>query len=35
MPNYTEKHLIEQPAIQLMAYELGWNSVNAYDAPLR
>tara|TARA_R100000027_G_scaffold67679_2_gene67693 strand:+ start:4432 stop:4794 length:363 start_codon:yes stop_codon:yes gene_type:complete len=28
---YTEDHLIEQPAIQLMEHELGWNSVNAYD----
>lgn len=28
---YTEDHLIEQPAIQLMEHELGWDSVNAYD----
>ena len=31
MSGYTEDHLIEQPAIQLMEHELGWNSVNAYD----
>ncbi|MEP4076492.1 type I restriction endonuclease subunit R [Haloferula sp.] len=31
MPGYTEDQLIEQPAIQLMEHELGWNSVNAYD----
>lgn len=31
MPGYTEDHLIEQPAIQLMEHELGWDSVNAYD----
>lgn len=29
--SYTEDHLIEQPAIQLMKHELGWDSVNAYD----
>ncbi|MBK1830775.1 type I restriction endonuclease subunit R [Verrucomicrobiaceae bacterium R5-34] len=29
--SYTEDHLIEQPAIQLMEHELGWDSVNAYD----
>ena len=29
--DYTEDHLIEQPAIQLMEHELGWESVNAYD----
>lgn len=28
---YTEDHLIEQPAIQLMEHELGWDSLNAYD----
>jgi len=28
---YTEDHLIEQPAIQLMEHELGWDSVNAFD----
>ena len=31
MSDYTEDHLIEQPAIQLMEHELGWDSVNAYD----
>jgi len=31
MTAYTEDHLIEQPAIQLMGHELDWNSVNAYD----
>ncbi|BCX49780.1 hypothetical protein HAHE_36880 [Haloferula helveola] len=33
MISYTEDHLIEQPAIQLMEHELGWDSVNAYDDP--
>lgn len=33
MSAYTEDHLIEQPAIQLMEHELGWNSVNAYEPP--
>ena len=28
MNGYTEDHLIEQPAIQLMEHELGWDSVN-------
>ncbi|GHC54353.1 type I restriction endonuclease subunit R [Roseibacillus persicicus] len=27
---YTEDHLVEQPAIQLMADELGWEAVNAF-----
>lgn len=31
MSAYTEDHLIEQPAIQLMEHELGWDSLNAYD----
>lgn len=31
MSGYTEDHLTEQPAIQLMEHELGWDSVNAYD----
>jgi type I restriction enzyme R subunit len=31
MSAYTEDHLIEQPAIQLMEHELGWDSMNAYD----
>ena len=26
--NYTEDHLVEQPAIQLMQHELGWDVVN-------
>ncbi len=28
---YTEDHLVEQPAIQLMTGELGWEAVVAYD----
>ena len=28
---YTEDHLVEQPAIQLMQDELGWDVVNCYD----
>ena len=28
---YSENHLIEQPAIQLMQHELGWDVVNCYD----
>ena len=31
MPTYTEDHLVEQPAIQLLQYELGWEVVNCYD----
>ena len=31
MSGYTEDDLIEQPAIQLMEHELGWDSMNAYD----
>lgn len=31
MTNFTEDYLIEQPAVQLMEHELGWDSVNAYD----
>lgn len=31
MSSYTEDHLIEQPAIQLMSDELGWEFVNAHD----
>ncbi len=31
MSSYTEDHLIEQPAIQLMQHELGWEVVNYYD----
>ncbi len=29
--SYTEDHLVEQPAIQLMQHELGWDVVNCYD----
>ena len=28
MSGYTEDHLVEQPAIQLMRHELGWAVVN-------
>ncbi len=31
MSTYTEDHLIEQPAIQLMQHELGWDVVSCYD----
>ena len=31
MTSYTEDHLIEQPAIQLMRHELDWEVVNCYD----
>ena len=31
MSSYTEDHLVEQPAVQLMQHELGWDVVNAYD----
>ena len=31
MSGYTEDHLVEQPAIQLMQHELGWDFVNCYD----
>jgi type I restriction enzyme R subunit len=30
MSTYTEDHLVEQPAIQLMRHELGWDVVNCY-----
>jgi type I restriction enzyme R subunit len=30
MSTYTEDHLVEQPAIQLMQQELGWDVVNCY-----
>jgi hypothetical protein len=30
MSTYTEDHLVEQPAIQLMQHELGWEVVNCY-----
>ncbi len=29
--NYTEDHLVEQPAIRLMQDELGWDFVNCHD----
>ena len=28
--SYTEDHLVEQPAIQLMRHELGWDMVSCY-----
>ncbi len=28
---FSEDHLVEQPAIQLMHHELGWEVVNCYD----
>ena len=31
MNDYTEDHLFEKPAIQLMQHELGWDVVNCYD----
>ena len=31
MKSYTEDHLVEQPAIQLMQHELGWDVLNCYD----
>jgi hypothetical protein len=31
MNGYTEDHLVEQPAIQIMKHELGWDVVNCYD----
>ena len=31
MSTYTEDHLVEQPAVQLMQHELGWEVVNCYD----
>jgi type I restriction enzyme R subunit len=30
MSTYTEDHLVEQPAIQLMQHELGWDVVNCF-----
>ena len=29
--SYTEDYLVEQPAMQLMQHELGWDVVNCYD----
>ena len=31
MSTYTEDYLVEQPAIQLMQHELGWDVVSCYD----
>ncbi len=31
MNSYTEDHLVEQPAVQLMQQELGWEVLNCYD----
>ena len=31
MSTYTGDHLVEQPAIQLMQHELGWDVENCYD----
>ena len=31
MSTYTEDHLVEQPAIQLIQHELGWDVVNCWD----
>ena len=31
MNTYTEDYLVEQPAIQLMHHELGWEVVNCYE----
>ena len=30
MSAYTEDHLVEQPAIQLMQHELGWDVMNCF-----
>ncbi len=30
MSTYTEDHLVEQPAIQLMQHELGWEVMNCH-----
>ncbi len=30
MSGYTEDHLVEQPAVQFMRHELGWDVVNCY-----
>ena len=29
--SYTEDHLVEQPAVQFIRNELGWEVVNCYD----
>jgi hypothetical protein len=31
---YTEDHLVEQPAIQLMRHELGWEVVNGREGEI-
>ena len=31
MTLFSEDHLVEQPAIQLMQHELGWEVVSCYD----
>jgi hypothetical protein len=31
MSTYTEDHLVEQPAVQFIRNELGWDVVNCYD----
>jgi hypothetical protein len=33
MFGYSEDHLVEQPALQLMQHELGWDVVNCYGEP--
>lgn len=33
MSAYTEDHLVEQPAIQLMHHELGWDVMNCFGDP--
>ena len=31
MSGYSENHLVEQPAVQFIRNELGWDVVNCYD----
>ncbi len=33
MSTYTEDHLVEQPAIQIMQHELGWDVMNCFGDP--
>jgi hypothetical protein len=33
MSGYTEDHLVEQPAVQLMQHEPDWDVVNGHDDP--
>jgi hypothetical protein len=33
MNSYTADHLVEQPAIQLMQHELGWDVMNCFGEP--